>query len=82
MIKQPINGEAALRTLRRMIDEQFYDDGYILNWIDKVLAGEQNPHQSMTQEVRDTLEPTRRYMELLHEGVHEGNVKELFGGLT
>ena len=79
MVKQNINGEAALSTLRRMIDERFYDDEYILNWIDKVLAGEQNPHQSMTQEVRDTLEPMRRYRELLNEGVHEGNVEELFG---
>lgn len=79
MVKHTVNGVAALRTLRRMIDERFYDDEYILKWIDGVLASEQNPHQSMTDEVRNTLEPMRVYRELFHEGVHDGNVEEIYG---
>lgn len=79
MVKNQINGEAALNTLRRMIDERFYDDSYILNWIDDVLAGKQSPHQSMTPEVKSKLDSMRVYKELLKEGVHEDNFEEIYG---
>ena len=43
--------KAALQTVRRMLNENFYGDEYVISWIDSVLAGQQNPGKSMTPEV-------------------------------
>ena len=43
--------KAALQTVRRMLNENFYGDEYVISWIDSVLAGQQNPAKSMTAEV-------------------------------
>lgn len=43
--------KAALQTVRRMLNENFYGDEYVISWIDSVLAGKQNPSKSMTPEV-------------------------------
>lgn len=43
--------KAALYTLRRMLDETFYDEEYMIRWIDLVVSGQQDPNKSMTPEV-------------------------------
>lgn len=43
--------KAALQTVRRMLNENFYGDEYVISWIDSVIAGQQNPAKSMTPEV-------------------------------
>ena len=42
----------ALVNARKMLYDGFYDTDYIINWMDGVLAGKQNPKSRMTEEAK------------------------------
>ncbi len=64
--------KVALQTLRRILDEGFFDTDYAINWIDNVLAGQQDPSKSVTPAVESMIRAMR-------EGINKDNYKELTG---
>jgi hypothetical protein len=53
------NYKAALQTLRRILDQGFYDTDYAIKWINLVLDGKQDPTNSMTPAVLQTYNDLR-----------------------
>ena len=53
------NYKAALQTVRRMLNEGFYDTDYVIEWIDLVEQGKQDPRIKATEAVLADLEGRR-----------------------
>ncbi len=53
------NYKAALQTVRRMLNEGFYDTDYVIEWIDLVEQGKQDPRMKATGAVLADLEARR-----------------------